>query len=126
MKHGHSTGTRREQPNSQDWYAARQAELLAAIEQAWPAQPTQKQLGPARARLRPAPEHRQLGRRRESRMTLMLSAEASREWDCGGWLSLEIQESVLEDIERQQITEAVHILLYDGRTAFAVSAGGIL
>ncbi|HEY5865108.1 MAG TPA: hypothetical protein VI542_06080 [Candidatus Tectomicrobia bacterium] len=54
-------------------------------------------------------------------MTLTLSLEQSRQWDQGGWLSLELQETMLEDIERQHITEPVAVLLHDGRAAFAIT-----
>ena len=54
--------------------------------------------------------------------TMTLSPEQSQQWDQGGWLSLEIQETVLEDIERQGITEVVQVVLSTGVVAFWVSA----
>ena len=50
-----------------------------------------------------------------------LSLEQSQQWNEGGWLSLEIQETIVEDLEYHHITEAVIVQLADGRTAFAVT-----
>jgi hypothetical protein len=50
-----------------------------------------------------------------------LTLEQLQQWDEGGWLSLEIQEDVIEDLDHHHITEAVVVQLADGRTAFAVS-----
>ena len=58
-------------------------------------------------------------------MTLHLTAEQSTRWNEGGWLSLEIEETILEDLDRQRVREVVVVLLADGRTAFAVSAGEV-
>jgi hypothetical protein len=55
-------------------------------------------------------------------MTIILTPQQSQQWDAGGWLSLEIQETVLEDIERQGITEVVAVVLSTGVVAFWVSA----
>jgi hypothetical protein len=55
-------------------------------------------------------------------MVITLSPEDSARWETGGWLSLEIQETVLEDIERQQITDVVAVQLQSGAIAFWVSA----
>ena len=56
-------------------------------------------------------------------MTIRLSAEDSATWEAGGWLSLEIQESILEDLDRQRCTEVVAVCLADGSVIFWVSAG---
>jgi hypothetical protein len=59
-------------------------------------------------------------------MTIMLSSELSQQWREGGWLSLEVQETILEDITHQQITEPVYVLLDNGTSAFGVRAGRIV
>ena len=59
-------------------------------------------------------------------MTIRLSAQDSAAWLDGGWLSLEIQETALEDIERQGITEVVAVALADGTPIFWVSAGEVI
>ena len=59
-------------------------------------------------------------------MTLTLSPEQSKQWDEGGWLSLELQETILEDIERQGITEVVAVVLATGVVAFWVSGKQIV
>ena len=59
-------------------------------------------------------------------MTIILSPEDSQRWDEGGWLSLELQETILEDIERQGITEVVAVVLATGVVAFWVSGKQIL
>ena len=43
-------------------------------------------------------------------MTIVLSPEDSAKWDQGGWLTLGLQETILEDLERQHITEAVAVV----------------
>ena len=59
-------------------------------------------------------------------MTITLTPEQSQQWDEGGWLSLEIQETILEDIEQQGITDVVAAVLATGVVAFWVSAQRIL
>ncbi len=46
MRRGHVTGHKREKKGSQDWYAARQEELLRQIEATWQA-PAPQQQAPA-------------------------------------------------------------------------------
>ena len=58
-------------------------------------------------------------------MTIILSPEETARWEEGGWLSLEIQETVLEDIERQHITEPVVMTLANGTVAFGVTGGEV-
>jgi hypothetical protein len=59
-------------------------------------------------------------------MTITLSREDSQRWEQGGWLSLEIQETILEDLERQRIAEAVAVVLAGGAVAFWVSSGVVI
>jgi len=59
-------------------------------------------------------------------MTIVLSPAQSQQWEEGGWLSLEIQETVLEDIERRDIVEPVAVVLATGVVAFWVSGKQIL
>lgn len=55
-------------------------------------------------------------------VTMYLSADDSAAWEAGGWLSLEIQESMLEAIERQRIPGVVAVCLADTTVIFWVSA----
>ena len=57
-------------------------------------------------------------------MTLHLSREDTVRWDAGGWLSLEVQGTVVEDLERLGIREAVSVMLATGQVAFAVTPAG--
>ena len=59
-------------------------------------------------------------------MTIILSPAQSQQWEEGGWLSLEIQETVLEDIERRDIMQPVAVVLATGVVAFWVSGKQIL
>jgi len=59
-------------------------------------------------------------------MTIRLSQEDSARWEQGGWLSLEIQETILEDIDRQGITEVVAVTLSDGSIIFWVSGQEVI
>jgi len=54
-------------------------------------------------------------------MTIHLSLEDTLRWEEGGWLSLEIQESIIEHIELLGLKEAVAVVLATGKLAFAVS-----
>jgi len=54
-------------------------------------------------------------------MTIILSHAQSQEWDQGGWLSLEIQEDLVEDIQRQHITEEVVVQTETGVLCFALT-----
>jgi hypothetical protein len=58
-------------------------------------------------------------------VTIRLSAHDSAAWESGGWLSLEIQESIIEDLDRQNITESVVVTLDTGEVLFAITQGGI-
>jgi len=58
-------------------------------------------------------------------VTIRLSVHDSAAWESGGWLSLEIQESIIEDLDRQNITESVVVTLDTGEVLFAITQGGI-
>jgi hypothetical protein len=58
-------------------------------------------------------------------MTLRLSPEQSQAWNEGGWLSLELQETLLEDVDHQQIDEPVVVVLASGQVAFGITAGEV-
>ncbi len=59
-------------------------------------------------------------------MTITLSPAQSQQWEEGGWLSLDIQETILEDIERRDILEPVAVVLATGAVAFWVSGKQIV
>jgi hypothetical protein len=59
-------------------------------------------------------------------MVLTLTPEQSQQWDEGGWLSLEVQETMLEDIERRHITEAVVVVHASGSVCFWVTPDGVV
>jgi hypothetical protein len=59
-------------------------------------------------------------------MTIRLTPEQSQQWDEDGWLSLELQETILEDIERRDILEPVAVVLATGAVAFWVSGKQIV
>jgi hypothetical protein len=52
-----------------------------------------------------------------------LTSEQSREWDAGGWLSLAIQEDILDWAERERIHKPVVVVMADYRIAFALTEG---
>ena len=54
-------------------------------------------------------------------MTIRLSAHDSAAWESGGWLSLEIQESIIEDLDRQNIPESVVVTLDTGEEIATLS-----
>lgn len=54
-------------------------------------------------------------------MTITLSAEQSQRWDEGGWLSLELEEDILEDVERQGIVDTVVVEDDRGNVLFALT-----
>lgn len=58
-------------------------------------------------------------------MTYILSSQQSAQWIEGNWLAYEVEESVLEDIERADIHEPVVVRLDTGTVAFAVTPKGV-
>ena len=58
-------------------------------------------------------------------MTITLTPEQSALYEEGGWSSYRIEESILEDLDRQHITESVVVALDTGEILFALSMGVI-
>lgn len=58
-------------------------------------------------------------------MTYQLTAAQSSQWVEGAWLGWEIEETVLEDLDRLGIHEVVVVKLDTGAVAFAVTARGV-
>jgi len=58
-------------------------------------------------------------------MTITLTPEQSALYEEGGWSSFRLEETILEDLDRQHITEPVVVTLDDGSILFAVAKGAI-
>jgi len=58
-------------------------------------------------------------------MTITLTPEQSALYEEGGWSSFRIEETILEDLDRQHITEPVVVTLDNGSILFAVAKGEI-
>jgi len=54
-----------------------------------------------------------------------LSKEQSRWWDEGGWLSVELEDDVIEWADRYNVREPVVVVLSDHRIAFALTEKGV-
>jgi hypothetical protein len=59
-------------------------------------------------------------------MTIRLTPEQSALYEEGGFSSWRIEETIIEDLDRQNIEETVIVALDDGTVLFAVSKGLIL
>lgn len=57
-------------------------------------------------------------------MTLHLTTEQSHRWLEGSWSAFELEETILEDLERQRIHEPVVIMLASGGVAFGITTPG--
>jgi hypothetical protein len=55
---------------------------------------------------------------------LELTSEQSRTWDQGGWLSLEIEDEVIDLAARNHWYEPVIVVTADKRIAFALGHDG--
>lgn len=58
-------------------------------------------------------------------MTLSLTSHQSALWIEGNWLAYEVEETVLEDLDRAGVHEPVVVLLDTGAVAFGVTAKGV-
>ena len=54
-----------------------------------------------------------------------LTTEQSRDWDEGGWLSLELEDDVIEWADRYNVREPVVVVTSDHRIAFALTEKGV-
>ena len=59
-------------------------------------------------------------------MTIVLTPEQAETYDLGGWSSYRLEETIIEDLDRENINETVIVTLDDGQILFAVSKGVIL
>jgi hypothetical protein len=60
-------------------------------------------------------------------MTLILTTEQTTLWLEGGWSAYEVEETILEDPDRQHITEPVAVVLQDlSAVAFYISQPGVI
>jgi hypothetical protein len=55
--------------------------------------------------------------------TIILTPEQSALWEVGGWDSYRIEETIIEDLDRQNITEPTIITLDTGQVLFAIYRG---
>jgi hypothetical protein len=53
-----------------------------------------------------------------------LTEQQSRDWDEGGWLSLRIQDDILDQVERLRWHEPVVVITSDKQIAFALGHDG--
>jgi hypothetical protein len=58
-------------------------------------------------------------------MTIRLTPEQSALWEEGGFSSWRVEETILEDLDRQHIVEPVVVTLDTGEVLFAVVKGVI-
>jgi len=56
---------------------------------------------------------------------ITLTSEQSARWEEGAWSSWRIEEDILEDVIRHNITEPVIVHLDTGEVLFAISQGVI-
>ena len=56
-------------------------------------------------------------------MTIILTPEQSQLYEEGGWSSYRIEETIIEDLERLNITAPVVVTLDTGEILFAISKG---
>jgi hypothetical protein len=59
-------------------------------------------------------------------MTIILTPEQSALYEEGGWTAFRIEETIVEDLIQQSITEPCLVTLDTGEILFAISAGGRL
>jgi len=59
-------------------------------------------------------------------MTYTLSSQQSAQWIEGNWLAGEVEEAVIEDLDRAGIHEPVAVLLDTGVVACAITAKGVI
>ena len=59
-------------------------------------------------------------------MVYTLSQEQSTLWLEGNWLAFEVEQTVLEDLDRQDVTEPVAVVLPSGVIAFYVTKPGVI
>ena len=58
-------------------------------------------------------------------MTLHLTPEQTVLWREGNWFAYEVEETILEDVERLRIAEPVAVLSPEGTVLFAISGKGV-
>jgi hypothetical protein len=60
-------------------------------------------------------------------MTVILTPEQSTLWLAGNWEAYEVEETILEDLDRQHVTEPVAVILADhSAVAFYITKPGVI
>jgi hypothetical protein len=59
-------------------------------------------------------------------VTIILNQAQSEQYLAGGWLAYEVEETILEDLDRQRVHEPVAVVLSDGIVAFYVTEPGVI
>jgi hypothetical protein len=59
-------------------------------------------------------------------MTITLTPAQTALWLEGNWSAFHIEQDVIDDLDRQGVTEPVAVVLADGTVAFFVTAPGVI